>query len=543
MSVAASATGNTPRVLLVGYEDRENLGLRYLLAAVRRAGFDGEIIRMTRADPELVERIVSRRPTLVGLSLIFQYMAPQFGTLVSALRRARLECHITMGGHFPSFDYEQILGRMPELDSVVRFEGEATLVELVQRLEQGADWRDIPGIAYREGNSVVATALRAPEQDLDRLPLPARDGYDYAAEQPPTAAILGSRGCPWRCSFCSIRPFYQAQGGRLRRLRRPGAVVDEMQALYDENGVRVFLFQDDDFLAGGRKAAAWARALADEIRASPLGGRIVFKINSRSDGIDTELLTHLRDAGLTHVYMGVEAGDADDLADLGKRMTPEVHFEAGRVLRALGLSFDFGFMLLQPYSTLARVRNNLDFLDRFVGDGWSAASFCRMLPYAGTQMRDRLSAQGRLAGTSFEPDYRFLDPKLDVFYDWMVYAFHERNFSSTGLSYALRALNFEARLQLRDNPFTPTERRFVQHLCAVSNRVATDTLRTALDWIDTTALGELEADRGALGMLADHQHRQDERIQQELGTLYAAVLQRKRRGLVRLPAARPLELV
>ena len=67
----------------------------------------------------------------------------------------------------------------------------------------------------------------------------------------PTAAVLGSRGCPWNCSFCSIRPFYEAQGGALRRLRDPDAVVAEMRALHVERGVAVSVL---DYLRGVERA-------------------------------------------------------------------------------------------------------------------------------------------------------------------------------------------------------------------------------------------------------------------------------------------------
>lgn len=532
-----------PSVLLVGYEDRENLGLRYLLASVRKAGFEGEILRLGQDNDALVREIVQRQPRIVGLSLIFQYMAGDFARLVAALRNAGLCSHITMGGHFPSFEWHKVLECMPGLDSVVRFEGEATLVELIQRVSSGVAWQDIAGLAYREGGQIRSNPLRPAEEELDRLTTPARDGYDYLAEDPATAAMLGSRGCPWRCSFCSIRPFYAAQGGRPRRLRSPAAVLEEMVSLYQDYGVRVYLFQDDDFLAGGHAARAWATEIADRILGSNLAGKVAYKINSRSDGIEPTLLCHLRDSGLTHVYLGVEAGDANDLGDMDKHMNATTHLHAGNVLRALGLSFDFGYMLLQPYSTLERVRNNVEFLDEFVGDGWSIASFCRMLPYAGTKIRQRLASDGRLRGTEFQPDYAFLDRRLDVFYEWMLNTFHRRNFTANGLSHAFRAIQFEARLRLPSNSFTETEQRFVQHLCAVSNRVAIDTLRTAVDFLENSLPEALHAENPMLTMLSRHQYRQDERIERELVSLYSKVLERRRQRRVRRAVARPFEVV
>ena len=90
-----------------------------------------------------------------------------------------------------------------------------------------------------------------------------------------------------------------------------------------------------------------------------------FKFSCRSDEVREEVLAPLVESGLSHVYLGVEAGDPEALKTLNKRITPEVHYCAGQILRRLDLSFDFGFMLLEPWSTLSTVRNNLHFLREF----------------------------------------------------------------------------------------------------------------------------------------------------------------------------------
>lgn len=508
------------RVLLVGYEDRDNLGLRYLLSSLRGAGCDAELLRYSSDPAPLVARASADRPVVIGFSLIFQYMAPDFGSVIKALRAAGVASHVTVGGHYPSFSPEEVLAGIPGLDSVVRFEGEVTLVELVRRVAAGEEWRGLDGLAWRDGDLVTSAPLREPIHALDDLPMPDRASYDYESERMPTAAILGSRGCPWDCTFCSIRPFYEAQGGALRRFRDPARVVEEMAALHRDRGVSLFLFQDDDFLGGGRKAKQWACAIADGVVEAGLAGRIAWKISARSDEIDEDTVAHMMRGGLTHVYMGVEAGDPDDLVDMRKRMTPSAHFEAGRVLRGLGLSFDFGFMLLQPYSTLARVRNNVTFLDEFVGDGYTVAGFCRMLPYAGTPIATRLREEGRLLGSPFQPDYRFLDPKLDVFYDWMVETFYERNFTDRGLNHIFRAGLFEARLRLAERPMPGYLRGLLEQLCAWGNRLAVTTLRAAIDHIEATELAELERDRSFLRMLTAHEHREEQRIVREVSELF-----------------------
>jgi len=180
-------------------------------------------------------------------------MAPDFGRVIGALRDGGVTAHFTMGGHYASFEPTEILARTPGLDSVVRFDGEMTLVKLLNCLGTGSDWRTLPGIAFRSPDEQVMVApLARVVEDLDLLPRPDRQSIDYESHPMPTASILGSRGCPWDCSFCSIRPFYEEQGGPLRRLRKPREIVDEMIDLHLNRRVPIFLFQDDDFLAGGR---------------------------------------------------------------------------------------------------------------------------------------------------------------------------------------------------------------------------------------------------------------------------------------------------
>jgi hypothetical protein len=233
-------------------------------------------------------------------------------------------------------------------------------------------------------------------------------------------------------------------------------------------------------------------------------------MSCRSDEIEEATIRRLMAGGLTHVYMGVESGDEIGLSNMNKMIKPDTHLRAGRVLKSLGLSFDFGFMLLDPYSTFASIRNNIDFLEAFVGDGWSVASFCRMLPYAGTPLRRDLETQGRLLGTSFEPDYKFLDPKLDFFYDWMLATFHKRNFTSEGLCHLLRYSLFEAGLTARSKAGNaPGDRTAVQLMTSISNRLACNTLRSALDHIENTPLGDLSRDRDFLDSLTEIEHREE----------------------------------
>jgi radical SAM superfamily enzyme YgiQ (UPF0313 family) len=519
------------RTLFVGFQDQDNLGLRYLMAAAGAAGHKTQIETFNDDPQALVARVLAEKPDFIGFSLIFQFMTAKFAAVIDALRRAGVTAHIAVGGHYPSFDPREVLSVVKGADSVIRFEGEATLLDLLAHLGQGTPWQETEGLVARlHDGALRENKLRKQIMQLDDLPWPDRSDIAYEKAEQPTAAILGSRGCPWNCDFCSIRPFYEAQEGSLRRLRSARDVVAEMRHLYHDRGVALFLFQDDDFLATGGRARKWAGDVADGIAHSDIGGKVAWKMSCRSDELRPDIIAQMKRGGLTHVYMGVESGDAQGLKNMNKMLLPEKHLAAGDMLRAAGLSFDFGFMLLDPWSDMRMVRANVDFLDAFVGDGWSVAGFCRMLPYAGTPVARKLAGEGRLEGTPFEPDYRFLDPRLDRFYAWMLETFHTRNFTGRGLANLLRGMIFESRLQSDHTRWmTAEETRWLQYMTSRTNRSATTTLRQALDYFERTPLDQVTVHSGFLANLTQRELREQAAITQQLDQFWQAPARQHRR--------------
>ncbi len=435
---ARGRVGRGRRVVLIGFQKMGNLGLGYLSAVLRGAGFTVDVLDIEAPPEQIREAVVAADPILVGFSLIFQFYIRRYGALMAGLRRHGVDCHFTMGGHYPTLSFEQTLRAVPELDSVVRFEGETTLLELVQALAAGEDWRAIQGLVHRADGAVVANEPRPLAPDLDALPFPDRDFDPLVILGRKAMPILASRGCARTCSFCSIHTFYRTAPGKVVRLRRPVEVVREMRMLNEERGVSIFLFQDDDFPLFGPKWRNWAGQLVDELHASGLADKIIWKVNCRADAVERELLSRMRGAGLYTVYMGLESGTEEGLITLNKQITVEQNLEAVRTLKEIGLRFEFGFMLLDPSSTFESVRSNIAFLREIVGDGCAPATFCKMLPYDGTPIKETLEAAGRLKGDVCAPDYDFLDPRLNAFYDTLA-----RVMDITGWVHGPRALTMQ----------------------------------------------------------------------------------------------------
>lgn len=508
--------------LLVGYEKQENLGLRSIRAYLQRYGRRVALTPFFPGHESLIIAAVEEyRPRLIGFSVIFQYTLEEFGNLMQDLRGSGIRSHFTAGGHFPSLRPVETLELIPELDSIVRFEGEETVSELLEFLDRPHQWKHIRGLAFRRGDEIVVNEPRPLISDLDSLPPVYRDEPGLTGVGVKMAHLAASRGCLYNCSFCSIRQFYGSASGALRRTRSPQAVVDEMLALFTEKEVRYFSFQDDDFAAKTPRQRQWLQAFFQGLAKAGLADQVRWKISCRVDDLEPEIFTEMSDHGLMAVYLGVESGNEVGLDTLNKKVSVAQNLAAIDLLKHHRVAMSIGFMLFDPSSTLETVRENINFLQKVGEDGYFPINFCKMLPYAGTPIEARLRQEGRLRGTMTRPDYGYLDPKLD-WYEFLVNRiFTKRNFCPDGLVMLLQEADFNFHLSRAfDNEELPDAYgTAIRQLTSRSNRLALQTLSTLLDELIFHGIDHLLEERETLVELAERQWRGDMEIEVELKKL------------------------
>ena len=413
---------NTP-ILFVAFEEQDNLGVGYIASVLTQNGFDIKIIDFRTGNEHILEQVIRYNPLVIGFSIIFQYHIYDFKDLISYLREQGVSCHLCAGGHYPSLRYDELLDIIPQLDSVVLFEGEYTFLELVKSIYASKDWKHTQGITYRESDSFVANPLRPLEKDLDNFPLPVRQPLKEYVFGKKYATILAGRGCFYNCSFCSIREFFSRPPGPLKRVRRPEMVAREMELLHDNMDCSIFMFQDDDFPLTRKRGKEWVTRFCGLLTEKGLNNKIIWKINCRPDEVDVDTFTVMKKCGLFLVYLGIESGTNSGLRLMNKHIKVEENLNAVNVLKKLGINYDFGFMLFDPSSTYRSIFENLDFLEEICGDGSSPITFCKMLPYAGTKIERELKGEGRLKGKPGFEDYDFLDISLNYFFSFMANCF------------------------------------------------------------------------------------------------------------------------
>ena len=405
-------------VFFVAFQEQDNLGVGYISSVLIQAGFSIKIIDFRSGKEEILTQMIQHQPLVIGFSIIFQYHIDDFKDLIHYLREHGINCHFSAGGHYPSLRHKDLLNIIPQLDSIVLFEGEYTFLELAQSIYAGKEWKHLKGIAYSENGVHIANPLRPLEEDLDRFPVPVRRPLREYVLGKKYATLLAGRGCFYNCSFCSIREFYSRPPGPLKRVRCPEMVVKEMGLLYRQLNATVFMFQDDDFPVAGKRGKEWITRFCEELNKRGLSEKVLWKINCRPDEVEPDGFKLMKNSGLFLVYLGIESGTDDGLRLMNKKMKAETSMKAVTMLKELDIQYDFGFMLFDPSSTYQSITDNLDFLERLCGDGSSPITFCKMLPYAETQIERQLKKMGRLKGKSGFKDYEFYDLSLNHFYDF-----------------------------------------------------------------------------------------------------------------------------
>jgi len=438
-------------VALVGAELEENLSLRYLAAALERAGLEPRLLAFSSGADQagVVEAVLAEAPLAVGVSIPFQHHARELMALLEAIRGAGYRGHLTVGGHFATFEHAALLRDLPALDSAVRHEGEETIVELCQRLLRGEALSGVPGLVTRgEGGPVVGPPRALPE--LDALAPPLRPAEPHQVLGVRSAPILGSRGCTGACAFCCIHAYGAAASGPRYRTRSPEAIAEEMAIEHERRGVRLFIFHDDNFLVHDRaRNLERCQRLGEALRARGLAGEVGLVVKCRPDDVERELFALLRELGMIRAYVGIESASREGVACLQRGMPLDAGRRALAILGELEVYCSFNLLLFHPDATLGSVEAELAFLADFCE---APFNFCRAEVYAGTPLQARLAAEGRLAGSYLAWSYELADPRAELLFRVVTTAFATRNFKPDGIANLNMGLRYDAEVVRRFHP-------------------------------------------------------------------------------------------
>ncbi len=374
------------------------MGLAYLAAVLKAKSGAPEVSIIDAnaerlSEEETAERILSEDPQAAG----FTMTSPQCGAALRIIRlvRQRKPIPIIVGGPHPTVLPQELLA-IPEVDILVRSEGEDTISELHEYFQGRRKLSSVNGISFREGGTIVTNPDRPLIADLDHIPFPAWELFpleryaSIAGKYGFALPVLSSRGCPFGCTFC-----YKGVFGRTYRARTPENVVSEVKRLKSEFDIREFVILDDNFALKEERALAICDLLLKEDLRLPwrLSNSIAVKNSS------SRLFHKLREAGCYQVSIGVESGNQAVLDGINKGIRLAEIENTFRLAREAGLETVAFFMIGNIGENETTMDDTIRFARKLNPD---FAQFTIATPYPGTGMYEQVRREGKLLFDDWE---------------------------------------------------------------------------------------------------------------------------------------------
>ena len=343
---------------------------------------------------DMEKDIESFNPDIVAVSAFATCNVYLVLRTLEIAKKVNLEVLTVAGGQHFSATAQESLEKYPELDVIVRGEGEETLTELVRNSTRKAEFPKIKGISFRLNAKIIHNKPRPLIKDLNKLPHP---GYHFvkdlvhkyhfaamAGYNAPYALVEGSRGCSHKCTFCTQ---WRHWGG-VWRLKKPERIADEIEFCYNNYGSRFIWLTDDDFGPGSR-----ADNFANELLKREIGDDLMLFLQWRCDDVikNEEVLPKLRNAGLHWVMMGVESPRDSTLKSFRKGIKAEQAIEAVRLLKENGIFSHAMFVIGDRKDTTESIAYLREFANELDPD---FAIFTALTPFPGTEIYEEAKRNG-----------------------------------------------------------------------------------------------------------------------------------------------------
>jgi radical SAM superfamily enzyme YgiQ (UPF0313 family) len=364
------------------------LSLSYLAGVLAQEGIEVRILDflVTSYHPRKLRRALDEyRPQLVGATCVtLNY--PIARRMLKVCKAFDPHIFTIIGGPHVTFTLEETLLQSPWIDAIVIGEGERTLVELARAVEEDKDIRQVAGIALADGGMVIKTPPQARIENLDQLPLPARELLPmarYRALGTP-CTVITSRGCPYSCIFCSGHRMF----GPKIRFRSPGLVVDEIEKLQRDFELAKINIVDDTFTVNHHHA----RAVCEEMLRRNL--KIPWSVFARVDSVNEDLAQLMKRAGCEWMLFGVESADEEILKTIRKGITPDRVRHGVKIAAEAGIGVFNSFIFGLPGESRDTALKSMAFGDELYHKYGAKYAFHILSPLPGTELYERAKDYG-----------------------------------------------------------------------------------------------------------------------------------------------------
>jgi anaerobic magnesium-protoporphyrin IX monomethyl ester cyclase len=345
--------------------------------------------------------IESFRPDIVASSSLATCNTYTTVRTVATAKKVNPSIATIVGGQHFTATADEALRMYPEIDVIVRGEGELTMVDLVNAVKNSRPFSGINGVSFQRNGRIFHNRDRPLIADLDQLPMPAYHfvqdhirNYHFTMMAGPKAIyalVEGSRGCPHRCTFCSQWKHWRGTW----RSKSPKRIADEFELCSREFGVEFLWLTDDNFSLGPS-----ARQLCDEIVRRGITGDIMWFVQARCDDMvrHKDLLPKMRSAGNMWILTGAESGSEQTLRSVRKGIDPDQTGDAVRLMKKSGIFAETTFIIghrNDTHETLADLREFVNGVDP------DLAIFMILTPFPGTDVYEDANKNGWIEETNW----------------------------------------------------------------------------------------------------------------------------------------------
>ncbi len=382
------------------------LGIMYIAAVLRQDGWPVQLLDAHVLDlygAEFQRAVVDAKPDIIG----FTSTTVGWPNVVEAARLAKEavpKALIVVGG--PQLQiYPRESLTFPWIDIAVTGDGEETILDIVRRFDGGDALDDILGTCVRVDGQIRLNPPRQWSRKLDDIPFPAIDltpwdRYHALTVEKPFFNMITTRGCPYKCSYCS-----QVYAGDTIRYRSPENVVEEIELYVKKYGAREIIMFDETFTVKKTRVMK----ICELIRERKL--KFGFDMRTRVDCVDGEMLEALKEAGCRRIHFGIESGSPRILEAMNKGITVDMIRDTVTMARKKGFSTRGFFMIGYLDEDMDTYRETLRFSQELPLD-WASYSITTPLPHTGLY---REAMQRGYVDGDYWKDYTLLKTGQDDF--------------------------------------------------------------------------------------------------------------------------------
>jgi radical SAM superfamily enzyme YgiQ (UPF0313 family) len=380
------------------------IGLGYLATALRKDNFNADIfdtVKKNLNQQQLLNKIKKFNPKILGIQL-FGYDVSPSKNFLKLVRKELPLIKIILGGAHPTSEPKEVLNQFPEADYAFKGEAEEGLPLLVKFIlrNKKINLKKIPGLIWRNKNKIEINK-QLYTKNLDKYGFPAWDlinpkTYKEAPQggflkEYPYAPISTSRGCPFRCSYCTVH----IVSGRKIRVRSINHVINEIKMLKEKYNVKEIHILDDAFTASKERVIDFCNTLINQ----KIKIKFSFPNGIRLDSLDEEVLLKMKQAGVQDFNVGVESGSDRILEDMKKSLTTKIIKEKTSLIRDTGLESNGFFIIGYPTEKKEDILKTIKFAKSIP---LKRAQFSLFKAYPGTDITNKLLEEGKIEKINYD---------------------------------------------------------------------------------------------------------------------------------------------